>query len=409
MKINSALYNPYTGIIKKITLLQNELVPDYYIIKSNVTDKKKFDTEFLFDEIGAGCSLNYEKAIMSSIGEAIERYCGNIPVNEIIEKSKQELDNSGEKYFPIESFISYPESTRRAVGFPFKNLEKEEKFSWIKGYSLFNKKKKHLIPATMVYVNFMTKENRSYNFPNLSGLASGTSLNQAISSAILEIIERDASIRWWYFDTAERLIRKSTTNNYVFLSYQIDAIVPTVASFLFDLKNELVSVGFASRFDFEDAIEKSKSEAVQLNMNMINILNNNLSSADPVKKYLKPYRKDRNYIDSFKKDKMDMFDLIHNIQYYVDRRAFKKLSIRLNQVVEEIQEENLISNIERLFSYFKETKQEVIITEITTEDIKNMVWYVVRVLIPGFIINTPTAFLPINRELIRNRMPLPHS
>ena len=255
----------------------------------------------------------------------------------------------------------------------------------------------------------MTKENRSYNFPNLSGLASGTSLNQAISSAILEIIERDASIRWWYFDTAERLIRKSTTNNYVFLSYQIDAIVPTVASFLFDLKNELVSVGFASRFDFEDAIEKSKSEAVQLNMNMINILNNNLSSADPVKKYLKPYRKDRNYIDSFKKDKMDMFDLIHNIQYYVDRRAFKKLSIRLNQVVEEIQEENLISNIERLFSYFKETKQEVIITEITTEDIKNMGWYVVRVLIPGFIINTPTAFLPINRELIRNRMPLPHS
>ena len=104
-----------------------------------------------------------------------------------------------------------------------------------------------------------------------------------------------------------------------------------------------------------------------------------------------------------------MFDLIHNIQYYVDRRAFKKLSIRLNQVVEEIQEENLISNIERLFSYFKETKQEVIITEITTEDIKNMGWYVVRVLIPGFIINTPTAFLPINRELIRNRMPLPHS
>ena len=29
MKVNSALYNPYTGIIKNISLLQNELTPDY--------------------------------------------------------------------------------------------------------------------------------------------------------------------------------------------------------------------------------------------------------------------------------------------------------------------------------------------------------------------------------------------
>ena len=88
MKVNSALYNPYTGIIKNISLLQNELTPDYYIIKSSVTDRKKFDTEFLFDEVGAGCSLSYEKAMLSSIGEAVQRYCGNIPMNEIIEKSK---------------------------------------------------------------------------------------------------------------------------------------------------------------------------------------------------------------------------------------------------------------------------------------------------------------------------------
>lgn len=408
MKVNSALYNPYTGIIKNISLLQNELTPDYYIIKSSVTDRKKFDTEFLFDEVGAGCSLSYEKAMLSSIGEAVERYCGNIPMNEIIEKSKQELENSGEKYFSIESFISYPESTKKAVGFPFKKLENEEKIPWIRGYNLFNKQEEYFVPITMVYVNYKT-EGKNYNFPNLSGLASGTSLNQAISGAVLEIIERDASIRWWYFDTEEKLIRKTVTDNYVFLSYQIDAIVPTVASFLFDLKNELVSVGFASRFDFEEAIEKAKAEAVQLNMNMVNILNDNLSDTDPVKKYLKPYRKDRNYIDSFKKDKTDMFDLIHNIQYYVDRRAFKKLSNRMSQTVEKIQEEKLIKNIDELFTYFKKSKQEIIIAEITTKDIENMGWYVVRVLIPGFIINTPTTFLPIEKKIIQNRMPLPHS
>lgn len=85
------------------------------------------------------------------------------------------------------------------------------------------------------------------------------------------------------------------------------------------------------------------------------------------------------------------------------------MSNRMSQTVEKIQEEKIIKNADELFTYFKKSKQEIIIVEITTKDIESMGWYTVRVLIPGFIINTPTAFLPIDKKIIRNRMPLPHS
>ena len=79
MKVNSSIFNSYTGIIKDIQLVQTN-IDDYYLIKSITTDRVKFDKKYLFDGVGAGCSKTFENALLSSIGEVIERYWEIFPL-----------------------------------------------------------------------------------------------------------------------------------------------------------------------------------------------------------------------------------------------------------------------------------------------------------------------------------------
>ena len=406
MKVNSSIFNSYTGIIKDIQLVQTN-IDDYYLIKSITTDRVKFDKKYLFDGVGAGCSKTFENALLSSIGEVIERYCGNIPSN-MITSTMEDLDKKGIVALDYNSFVNFPKENLQDPTFPFSKYSKKEEIYWSKSKNLFNGQEIY-VPSTMVYVNLDNPNGKSYNFPNLSGLACGTDYNSAVQSALLETIERDASLRWWYDKTEERLVERVEESKLTFLSYQIDSVIPTIASFLFDFQNELVSVGFSTRFSIKEAIEKAKAEAVQLNFNMRNMLNNQLDLSDPVRKYLKPYKTDRKYIDSFRKDKKDMFDLIHNLQYYLDPRAFQEQKYRLNDKIKK-GVTSPVNNLEELIAFLKSSgNSNLIVTDMTSSDISKVGYFVVRVLNSGSYINTPTAYLPVSREKISNFPPIPHS
>lgn len=412
MEVHSGIYNKYTGIIKEIELVNNPYFKEFFIVKSIVTDREQYDSLFLFDGIGAGCSTVFNIALMSSIGEAIERYCGNIYSNNYYEMSIREIQKSNEPYLPSDIFVRYDSSCYEEDSFPFKEMSDDDVVHWEYGTDLFSECK-YLVPRSLIYVNYIDEKNK-WNFPNLSGLASGTTQKMAIESAILEIVERDASIRWWYKNSKFRLVSQENSNQFEFTSFQIDSIVPTVATYLVDRNEKIVVIGFASRFDLSMAKEKSKAEAVQLHQNALNLLKNNVFEDDPVSKYLKPHRKDRKYSDSFRRDKKDMYDLIHNIQYCLDEHVYSKLTSKIlrecqNKDSDLVAYNSEINSIDKLLSYLKGKNYKVIVKDLTSSDIQKMGWYVVRVLIPGFYLNAPTAYLPIEYSKIVRNLPIPHS
>lgn len=123
MKVNSSIFNSYTGIIKDIQLVQTN-IDDYYLIKSITTDRVKFDKKYLFDGVGAGCSKTFENALLSSIGEVIERYCGNIPSN-MITSTMEDLDKKGIVALDYNSFVNFPKENLQDPTFPFSKYSKK--------------------------------------------------------------------------------------------------------------------------------------------------------------------------------------------------------------------------------------------------------------------------------------------
>lgn len=411
IEIDSLIYNKHTGIIKKIIELKNEDMENYFTAQARLTNNESFNIEYPFDQVSSGTSTDSKQAIQASIGEGIERYCGNIIENLSPEYSLNELSKNGVKALDNKAIIEYKNYQYEDPKFPFKRFCRDSKTNWVKSIEII-KNEEFLVPMNLVYVNYYYfNPNINYNFPNLAGIAAGNERKQAIINSITEIIERDASIRWWYTKEIDGtfIVKDKINDSLSFYTYLLHSIVPTAAVFLFDDKNDLVNLGFACRFNIKDAIDKAKSEAVQLRQNALHLLRNiDLSDKDNTKKYLKSFKKNRNYIDSYRLDYRDMYDLIHNTQLYLDPKMKEKLSFYRSQQQEEVRYQYILS-FERLLEYFKYKNQKVLISDITTKDIMATNIRVVRALMPGFIINGPTPYIPLEKSLLTEIPPIPHS
>jgi len=411
IKIDSLIYNKHTGIVKALYQTKNDSLEKYITIKSKVTNSKYFHINYPIDYIASGSSLSYERSVLSSIGEAIERYCCNIIEDMGLEASILSLKSEGKKYLDPRKVVNYKRYQYDEPNFPFKEFTDTSKTYWINSTDI-NTNETILVPLNLVYVNYLFyNEDIKYNFPNVAGVSAGDGIEMAIQSAVTEVIERDASVRWWYTKELDGfLIEKEHVNEHlIFCSYLIKSVVPTVATFLFDNKNNTVNVGFACRFDIESAIEKSKAESAQLRQNALLLLNDvDISDEDRAYKLLKPNRPDRKYMDSYKRNYRDLYDLIHNTQIYLDPRMKEKVDHYQCGEIKKV-DFDFPSSIPDLMKHFRDIGQQVLITDITTKDVKTTNLRVVRAILPGYILNAPTPYLPLDESVLFDIPPIPHS
>lgn len=321
-------------------------------------------------------------------------------------------------YYKVERFVKYSEAQYQAKGFPFKKQGDDEQTYWIEGKSLLNGEKV-LVPASLAYVNYwmLGEKQKKFHFPQLSGIASGTSYESAILSGLGEVIERDITMKWWISSLNKNIIEKSMINDSLsFTVYQLgNTPLLTIAAFLWDDLNMLCNVGFSSRFDLNDAVSKAKSEAIQLRNTSLSLLNNdqkaNKSNILGPEHYLKEFKMDRSYEKDYRKDYKDMYDLIHNTQYYLDPNNVKKLEkYRLGETTKPNKSES--SNLKELIKSIGKRYENVIVVDLTTSDVLLTPFRVVRVLVTDMISNSPTAYPPLGffeESEIINLSPLPHS
>jgi ribosomal protein S12 methylthiotransferase accessory factor len=138
-----------------------------------------------------------DAAEAAAIGEALERYSGSyIPEQRIVVASAVEI---GDAAVDPERFALFSEEQYARSGFPFRRFRRDTVVGWVEGFSVPEGRRAYL-PAQLV---FMPWERRAPDEARIghatsSGLACAATLEEAILTGLLELVERDAFMLAWH-------------------------------------------------------------------------------------------------------------------------------------------------------------------------------------------------------------------
>jgi ribosomal protein S12 methylthiotransferase accessory factor len=165
-----------------------------YIFRADLSNHRFLKKKDVGDNTCSGKGFTVEKAKISALGEAVERYSGACySKNEIIISTYNKLDEN--KLNP-EDLVLF--SRDQYENLPYKPYSHDSLMGWVNAYSLKNDKPIY-VPAVSVFMNYELQTEEEYIFQITSnGLAAGNTLQSAILSAALEIVERDAFIIAWH-------------------------------------------------------------------------------------------------------------------------------------------------------------------------------------------------------------------
>ncbi|MDQ4145412.1 MAG: YcaO-like family protein [Actinomycetota bacterium] len=145
---------------------------------------------------GTGVSPDPETARLSAIGEALERYCSAAPAHcfQLVRAPFSDLED--EALHPRFVALLSEQQYRR---FPaLAPLTERKVIDWSWAFSL-TRERPVLVPASLVHFSCVGRGPNNF-LPELSttGLACHVDLSQAILAGVCEVLERDALAIWWH-------------------------------------------------------------------------------------------------------------------------------------------------------------------------------------------------------------------
>jgi len=248
----------------------------------NFTDEPKFPQWFcepsndrqniLEEQYGSSLSLNEETAKVKSIAEAIERYCSEIIENDLISGSYDSLENAIDPF----KFINYDDLFLRNRKNEYIIKLRKTELRWVKGTDL-KTNSEILIPAQLVYSPYDISSEPIIRTPISTGAAFATDPESSIKRGLLEIIERDSFMLTWLLkrrcpqidlssdqklNELEQYFKRYLLEPYV-LDITTDIKIPSMMSILIDKTGigPAVSVGLKADLNVKEAIIGSLLEA----------------------------------------------------------------------------------------------------------------------------------------------------
>ena len=332
-------------------------------------------------------ALFAEKAKMGAFGECVERYCcSSYDENDFIFESYERVKDYAVN---VEDFVLYSESQYEREDFSAPRFPAEKKINWVEGYSL-TEKREVLVPACFVYTPYRltkTKEPLFLKETITTGAACGSSLEEAVIGGIYEVIERDAfAITWLNQLPLPRLdfasIRNESTitlvekmknsSLFLFANYiTLDIKVPTFCAALMDTSGKLpiLQLGCSSSLDPEKALLSSITELFQWR-----------SGAKLQMKYYPGYtHKGDDFRDI---DTMIKHGLLYGLTDMRDTFSFlvKAPFIKINDIPDK-SSADVLEEINTCMKMFNREGMNVVVVDITTPDISEVGFFVVKVVI----------------------------
>jgi ribosomal protein S12 methylthiotransferase accessory factor len=145
---------------------------------------------------GNASALDRDMAVVKALGESIERYCAAAADPDDLRLARfRDLD---EPAVPPADWALF-EAAQYGAGLPVPRFDEETPIRWARGFSL-RRDTPVLVPASFAYIPYTPIEGEARILPwqVSTGLASHTSLARAALKALLEVVERDAFMLFWH-------------------------------------------------------------------------------------------------------------------------------------------------------------------------------------------------------------------
>ncbi len=368
------------------------------------------------DVSGSGLNFDREAARWASIGEAVERYCGNFIPDGLLLASEQELARSGRFYLPLGDLQLWTAEQASSEGWPFAPADPATPLLWTEARVLSDPGTTRLLPAELVYLNLTRFTRQQARIPvTLAGIAAHQSRAAAERAALLELIERDATMLWWHGRVPGRnsvqppasLLQKLTEGvpaeieQWWLLLPSAAPGVAVVGGCLYDRRDQILVVGFAARGSLEEAVQKAAAEAWQLRRLARQLLDADSTLWQEIRRGrlpipVVPFRPDRSYRQAFRSDFTDMHQLAYNLQYYLDPETLPQALawLRGQEPIGFDEAAATTQTTNTVVDQLADQGIPVYGVDVTTADMGSQGFVVVRVACPGLVGNTATAFVP---------------
>ena len=185
--------DPHTGVIPALAVEPGEQLP--FVVATAPPHVFEQDGSLRRLAVGWGKGLTLFDAMLSAVGEGIERYSASLPCpSKVVWARADELE--GDVLRPDE-FSLYSEEQYRRTGFPFVRFDQHVRHPWVRG-NCFSTGANIWVPAIFAYLSLDVHRENLVAQGTSNGLACDTDFKDASSRAMLELVERDAFLAAWY-------------------------------------------------------------------------------------------------------------------------------------------------------------------------------------------------------------------
>ena len=425
------IVDPLVGPIVNLRKADADLqIPGFYMWTAHHGFLHRF-LQWKPDPIGTGAGWENTNAALAAIGEVAERSCGNYaPTGRpLIKASYSELLNGGLEVLPPESFWPFAKEQEQHPRWPFPSSNERAgiRLMWTSVRPLQadpGPNQAVLVPAQLVYLNSTNVHDEPPLWPTLlPGIASHITLDRALLAALLEIIERDATMLWWYGNVVP--ISKVKPSLCLQNSWQEQKPALELTPFLLrtdypcfvagclleSLEKDAYLLGFGARMTPCEAVKKACAESIQL----LKLLTDMRHSPDKIRKAVSSgilafpmWRYSKQGLFKIGTGFVLMTQLLDNLMYFFPpadpaskrTRFIQGKFLEIKSLPEEkglvnaVKHQNTRSSLNLLLAASKRLSHTFYFKDLTTTDWRRLGFYVVRVFSPDLVPNAPHAFVP---------------
>ncbi|MCI0391367.1 MAG: YcaO-like family protein [Acidobacteria bacterium] len=385
------LISPLTGVIHSVeeVTLDPEDEAEVNVFVSSLSEASRFSMP-LSSRMNGGIGLSKSVAKARAIGEAVERYCSAfLDPDEVIYDSYEEV---ADRAVHPGQFALYSANQYASPGFPYPRFDETTRTGWVAGRNL-TREEETLVPACLVYLPYRCiHPDEAILSPAIStGLACHGTFEQAAITALCEVIERDACmIMWlnrlsmpaalWEGEPAANRFRElfeRSLGDIRLIDVTNDIGIPSFVSLSFGRINgeRYVTAGAASSLDPLTGALKAVTESV----NAATVLKIKLKKS---KERGRGRQADFNEVQSFTDHGLLYCqpEMIEHLAFVYSSPASRELS-----EVPNLRTGRPGDDLRTCIRLLTARGLEAIVVDLTTEDIAEMGFHVVRVLAPGTI------------------------
>jgi ribosomal protein S12 methylthiotransferase accessory factor len=198
-RLLAGVVDPVTGIVRRLLVGSPVAphVPESPIAASAILSPYTEGTPGCCPtgpQLGSGKGTTHLRAMVSAVGEAIERYsAGRFHPPALLRAPVADMEGD---FLDPADLCPYAASQYADPGFPFVRLSPHTPIEWARGYWL-DTRAPVLVPALPTYFDYPAPPEARFCEVTSNGLAAGPTLDAAALSAALELCERDTFMIAW--------------------------------------------------------------------------------------------------------------------------------------------------------------------------------------------------------------------